>query len=324
MSWIKDQAAKAKNIQLTQADIDAAKTTPASAPKTAPGQMMHLQATVISQKQEIEQLRSALKNGHSSKLPVARLHEVPGRRRKLSDEEFSELEANLLAYPLANPVTVEARPDGDWDIVTGNNRVDIYRRNGREEIDALIVQLDPALVERVAFFANLLSPSLSDFEKYWNFKKLQEGTELTRQDIAETAGLSKSHISRIFAFDGLPEAAKALLAERPERLGSHAASKLAIATSEGKADEVTAAIARLISDSTFTQDSAVKAVTSKPKTQTSVLAPLVVRVGKKKFCEISARNGNIGVRISDATEDAEGWAKEIQSFIEAKLNERRQ
>jgi Predicted transcriptional regulators len=323
MSWIKDQAAKAANIQLTEADQARATATKPGGPRTAPGQLMHLQATAAAQREEIERLKTALQGAAKAKLPVARLHEVPGRRRKLTAEQYSELKANLEKYPLSTPVSVEERSDGDWDIVAGNNRVAIYRELGREEIEGNILNIDQSLVERVAFFSNLLSPSLSDFEKYWNFKRLQEGTELTRQDLAEAAGLAKSHVSRIFAFEGLPDEAKEILAQRPERLGSHAAAKLATATSAGKAAEVTQAIRRLVEDEAFTQENAVKLATAKPKApDTNARETLVVKVGKKRFCEITARNGVIGVKLTDEADQAGQWAKEIQAFIESKLKQR--
>ena len=323
MSWIKDQAAKAATIQLTEADQARATATKPGSPRTAPGQLMHLQATAASQREEIERLKAALQGAAKAKLPVSRLHEVAGRRRKLTAEQYSELKANLEKYPLSTPVSVEERPDGDWDIVAGNNRVSIYRELGREEIEANILDIDRSLVERVAFFSNLLSPSLSDFEKYWNFKRLQEGTELTRQDLAESAGLAKSHVSRIFAFEGLPDEAKEILSQRPERLGSHAAAKLANATSVGKAVEVTEAIRRLVEDEAFTQENAVKLATARPKDSgTATRETLVVKVGKKRFCEITTRNGMIGVKLNDESDQAEQWAKEIQAFIESKLKQR--
>jgi len=321
MSWIKDQAAKGMNIQLTDADHQRANATVSSSPRTAPGQLMHLQATAASQREEIERLKLALQGATNVRLPVSRLHERPGRRRKLTAEAYGELKNNLEKYPLSTPVSVEKRDDGDWDIVAGNNRVAVFRDLGRTEIDAIVLDIDPSLVERVAFFSNLLSPSLSDFEKYWNFKRLQEGTELTRQELAEAAGLAKSHLSRIFSFEGLPEEAMTLLADHPERLGSHAASKLAAATAAGKGADVTEAIRRLANDDTFTQENAVKLVTAIATTK-ELKESLVVKVGKKRFCEITTRNGVIGVRLSTEADQADVWAMEIRDFIEMKLKTR--
>ncbi|MFM0732723.1 ParB N-terminal domain-containing protein [Paraburkholderia sediminicola] len=323
MSWIKDQAKKAANIQLTEADQARAIATTPGTPRTAPGQLMHLQATAAAQREEIERLKAALQGAAKVKLPVSKLHEVPGRRRKLTDEQYGELKANLQSYPLSTPVSVELRPDGDWDIVAGNNRVAIYRELDRDEIEATVLDIDPSQVEKVAFFSNLLSPSLSDFEKYWNFKRLQDGTELTRQDLAEAAGLAKSHMSRIFAFEGLPDEAKEILSARPERLGSHAAAKLAKAAGAGKVVAVVAAVRRLVEDGEFTQENAVKLATAKETTAApSYAEPLVVKVGKKRFCEITARKGVIGVKLAVEVEQADVWAKEIQGFIESRLKQR--
>ncbi|QIE30293.1 ParB N-terminal domain-containing protein [Caballeronia sp. SBC2] len=323
MSWIKDQAAKASNIQLTEADHARASAAKSGGPRTAPGQLMNLQATAAAQREEIERLKIALQGAAKVKLPVSRLHEVPHRRRRLTAEQYGELKANLEKYPLSTPVSVEVRADGDWNIIAGNNRVAVYRELGREEIEANVLDIESSLVERVAFFSNLLSPSLSDFEKYWNFKRLQEDTELNRKELAEAAGLAESHVSRIFAFEGLPDEAKEILAERPERLGSHAAAKLASAAAAGRSTEVTEAVRRLVDDVAFTQENAVKYAISKPQgAERNIPTPLLVKVGKKKFCEITTRNGVIGVKLNDEADQAEQWAKDIQRFIESTLKSR--
>src|SRR5690349_23411427 len=101
MSWMKDQAQKAKSIQVTPADQAKAADTKAGSARTAPGHLMQLQATADKQRKEIEQLREQLANGSRAKRPISRMHEVPGRRRKLTPEQYAELKANLAKYPLA-------------------------------------------------------------------------------------------------------------------------------------------------------------------------------------------------------------------------------
>lgn len=320
-SWMKEQAAKAKNIQVTEDDQrKAADAHPVQA-RTAPGQLMQLQAAAERQRKEILELRTELEKGARAKRPIARLHEVPGRRRKLTDEQYAELKANLEKYPLVHPVILEPREDGDWNINAGNNRVAIYRDLGIENIDSIVSDLDPAHAERLAFFSNLFAPSLSDYEKYWHFQRLQDDADaLSRQELAGAVGLSEAHISKIFAFEGLPEAAKSLLEERPERLGADAAAHLTRAAAEGRADVVVEAIRRLVSDVHFTQKQAVTSVQAKPPKPKAAGAPLIVKVGKKNYCEITTRNGVIGVRLKAETERADEWAREIQALIENRLS----
>lgn len=322
-SWMKQQAAKAKNIQVTVEDQRKATDAQPAQARTAPGHLMQLQATAEKQRQEIADLKAQLLTASRAKRPIARMHEVPGRRRKLTPEQYAELKANLAKYPLANPVVLEDRPDGDWNINAGNNRVAIYRELGIEDIDSIVTNVDPDLAERLGFYSNLFSPSLSDYEKYLNFQRLQEGADaLTRQELASAAGLSGAHVSRIFSFDGLPDDAKKILAERPERLGAEAATQLARAAADGRADKVVEAIKRLVADEKFLQKDAVRAVQPTKAKATPSVQPLFVKMGRKNYCEITARNGVIGVRLKAEAERADEWANEIRLFIETKLSER--
>ena len=323
MSWMKDQAAKAKSIQVTPDDHRRAAETQPQGPRTAPGNLLQLQATAERQRDEIALLKADLAKASRAKRPIARMHEVPGRRRKLTTEQYSELKANLAKFPLSNPVTLEDRPDGDWNINSGNNRVAIYAELGFEEIDSIVTNVDPEMSERLGFFSNLFSPSLSDFEKYVNFQRLQEGANaLTRQELASAAGLSEGHVSRIFRFDGLPDEAKTILAERPERLGAEAATQLAHAAADGRAAKVIEAVRCLVTDDKFLQKDAVKAVQPEKAKTAPAVRPLVVRVGRKNYCEITARNGVIGVRLKSDVERTDEWANDIREFIETKLSER--
>jgi ParB family chromosome partitioning protein len=51
---------------------------------------------------------------------------------------------------------VSKRQDGDWDIISGNNRVDIYRELGRTEIAVFEVEATKEEGDISAFYANLL------------------------------------------------------------------------------------------------------------------------------------------------------------------------
>lgn len=316
MSTAARQRAKAAGITLDD-DTDATAQAPA-VPRTAPGQLIGLQGRVHTLQEEIERLRKALEDRAPGRLPLSKLHEVPGRRRKLTATEYAELKANLATYPLAQPITVTKRDDGDYDIVAGNNRVAIYRELGREDIEGVTLDIDPSMEEYASLFSNLLAPALSDFEKYWGFKSLHDSTGLTKESLAKAAGISDTHMRRIMKFDLLPEAAKELLATRPERLGSNAAEQLAKAAQEGREKDVIEAIRRLVADATFTQAQAISAANPKPKRTAGL--PMVIKRGQQPVCQISTRNGVVGVSFPEkGGEKAEEWAQRIHAFIEAEL-----
>ncbi|WP_250494380.1 ParB/RepB/Spo0J family partition protein [Caballeronia sp. GAWG1-1] len=311
--------AKTANIGTKPAEPNQPRVTSTEA-RTSPGRLMDAQHRINTAQARIKELETQLEERAALEVPLDALIEVSGRRRKLTSEQFQELKSNLSQHALATPILVRTLTDGRYEIVAGHNRVAAYRELGRNTIRANVASIEEGEIEFAAFFSNLLSPSLTDFEKYWNFKRLQELSGLSRTEISESAGLSKSHVTRIFSFDALPEAAKAALAEKPERLGSNAAQKLAALTEAGKAEKVVEAIRRLIDDENFTQDKAVALAAEKPK----AVAPstTVVRAGRRKVCEVSTRNGVVGVRFfeNDAG-DAEQWGRRIADFINKTLTD---
>jgi ParB family transcriptional regulator, chromosome partitioning protein len=289
-------------------------------PRTSPGRLMDAQHRINTAQARIKELESQLEERAAFEVPLDALVEVEGRRRKLTTEQFQELKSNLAQHALATPILVRSLSEARYEIVAGHNRVAAYRELGRQTIRANVASIDEGEIEFAAFFSNLLSPSLTDFEKYWNFKRLQELSGLSRTEISESAGLSKSHVTRIFSFDALPEDAKAALAARPERLGSNAAQKLAALTEAGKTEKVIEAVLRLIDDETFTQDKAVAFAAEKPKATPPSMT--VVRSGRRKICEVSTRNGVVGVRFFDREiSDTEDWGKRIADFINKTLEE---
>jgi ParB family transcriptional regulator, chromosome partitioning protein len=319
MSTASRQREKARSIDLSDDDALTPNPPPSSQPRTAPGQLIGLQGRLHTQQEEIAQLKRALQERAPARLPVAKLHEVPGRRRRLTEEEYSELRANLERYPLAQPITVTKRDDGEFNIVAGNNRAAVYRELGREEIDGMVLDIDASMIEHAALFSNLLSPSLPDFEKYWGFKTLQETTGITKEELARTAGISETHVRRIMKFDLLPDAAKEALSKRPERLGSAAAEQLVKAVQEGRETLVIEAIGKLIDDGNFTQAQALAHVAVK-KAQPERRAAMVIKRGQLQVCQITSRNGVVGVNFpAKGGENADEWAQRIHAFIEEQL-----
>jgi ParB family chromosome partitioning protein len=291
-----------------------------SEPRTSPGRLMDAQHRINTAQARIKELESQLEAGAAFDVRLDALIEVDGRRRKLTAEQFQELKANLAQHALATPILIRPLSEGRYEIVAGHNRVAAYRDLGRSTIRANVASIDEGEIEFAAFFSNLLSPSLTDFEKYWNFKRLQELSGLSRTEISESAGLSKSHVTRIFSFDALPAAAKQALAVKPERLGSNAAQKLAALVEAGKAEKVVEAVRRLVDDETFTQDRAVAFASEKPKAV--VPSTTVIRSGRRKVCEVSTRSGVVGIRFYDKdSNEAEAWAQRIADFINRSIDE---
>jgi len=324
MSMIKDQAARAASVNLDDdGPMVRGVQAPEREPKTAPGQLMSLQGKYREALEKIEQLQ---KGGTAMDLDLSRIVKVPGRQRPLTPDERAELKANLDKNPLAHPVTVLPETEAGFELLSGYNRVDIYEELGRKTIKAFVIDVEPAKVKALAFYANLLSPSLPDFMKYQGLKERQEETGFTNEQLVEESGMSKSTISRLFQFDDLPPAVLQVLEKNPFVLGATAAVGLAKAAAAGRSELVLEAVNKLVEaagnkEIKFTEESAVayangtKPAVAKPQARPA----LVVKQGKRNFAKLSVRGDQVTIKFADPSALPDDWAERFKAFIEQEI-----
>jgi ParB family chromosome partitioning protein len=327
-----------KTAALQPNTIDPNRPTRQDSPRSSPGRMMELTNQINQAKDRADAAEAQLKDALSeveqlkaagggtagvTEIDIATLVEVPGRRRVLSPDEYSELKANLAENDLVHPIVYRPIGDGRNEIVAGHNRVVIYRDElARTTILGIPFTGDARKAELGATFSNLLAPSLPDFEKYRQFMRLQNEFGFTRPDIITASGLSKSHVGRILAFDNLPVAARDLIATRPDRVGGHAAEDFAMLSKDGNSEAVVAAIAALIADEEMTQKKALEL--AKPKAaRPQVPAARTINIGKKKLCDLTVRNGVLAMRFNpkQGAGIADEWAEKIEAFIRSQIKD---
>ena len=343
MSMAKRMAERTSNIQ-----AESPKRAPVSeVPRTSTGRLLDVQlrvneaidraesaeakaANAEAARQAVEQsLADALKqldalatssSSAAKDLDINTLVEVEGRRRTLSPDEYAELRANLAASELMHPIVYRPLGDGQNELISGHNRVSIYRELGRDRIKAVPFTGSKAEAEMGAAFSNLLAPSLPDFEKYRQFVRMQELSGLSQMDIIRLSGLTQGHVARIFSFANLPAEAKELISKTPHRLGGNAAQKLAMLSEQGHAAQVVNAIKKLVEDSTLTQEKAVALASPKAHKPAAPQVQTFNR-GKRKVCDMSVRGGVIALRFSGKQGEsvASDWSEKIAEYIRTHL-----
>jgi len=280
------------------------------APVTMPGQLGAFRLEAQKYQERIKKLEVELKEAQdkagSAELPLNELHEVPGRRRKLTEQQYNELKQNLRNNPLVTPVTVRQRKEGGFEVVSGSNRVAIFRELGRTHIPARVLDSDDTQAEINAFFANLLQADLPDFEKYLGFKKIMEFQgELTHAEIAERAGVSRSFVTQLMAFDDLPNGAISILRDQPATIGANAAQDLAALAKKGREAQVIEAITKVAAGE-LDQGKAVKHAATDPTTSTPAPRPeaIKIRIGKATYCNIQRADKVLRLQFQSAEEAA--------------------
>lgn len=324
MTMLKDQVARAASVNLDDdGPIIRGVAAAEREPKTAPGQLMSLQGKYREAVEKIEQLE---KGGVAMDLDLSRIIKVPGRQRPLTPDERAELKANLDKNPLAHPVTVLPETEAGFELLSGYNRVDIYEELGRKTIKAFVIDVEPEKVNALAFYANLLAPSLPDFKKYQGLKQRQQETGFTYEQLTEESGMSMSTISRLFQFDDLPAPVLEVLEANPFVLGATAAVSLAQATKAGRGDLVLEAVNKLVEaagnrEMKFTEENAVahangaKPAVAKPQARPE----LVVKQGKRNFAKLIVRGDQVTIKFADPAALPDDWAARFKTFIEQEI-----
>jgi ParB family chromosome partitioning protein len=283
---------------------------------TAPGATAFMQPTIDALNDRAKKAE-ALAADYRAKLdqapielPLDVLIEVPHRRRRLTPEQFDELKGNLANNPLIHPITVQRAADGRFEIISGHNRAEVYRSLGRALIPVVVMELDADHVDRSAFYANLLQPSLSDFEKYLGFKAERDRTGHSQKQMAKDAGVSESIISMLFSFDHLPEEALLLVERRPEVIGMSCAAEMAKLCRSGRKSEVIDAVEQLV-EGRLTQKEAIRLASKKVAIAVArpvSKAPVRVRVGRLEFCQYQARGTSLRIEFRSEEQRAEAEA----------------
>lgn len=335
MSIRKDQAQRAASINLE--DFEPLRPGAPAAPRqprTAPGQLMDLQARY---REALETIARLEKGGVAMEVDISRLIRVPGRQRPLTREERAELKANLKANPLIHPITILPETPEGFPLLSGYNRVELYEELGRTKIKAVLIEIPPETADALAFYANL-APTLPDYKKYEGLKALQVKNGYDQEQLSQESGMSSSAVSRLMQFDELPAEAHEVLRRNPFILGATAATRLASATKAGRGNLVVEAVNMLAEAASnenksveevgdeakktrFTEENAVahangvRPAAPKP----AVAAPLVVKQGKKNFAKVVVRGNRVTVELADPTASPTEWAEKFEAYMKAEI-----
>jgi ParB family chromosome partitioning protein len=167
-------------------------------------------------------------------MPIELLHANPNNPRKhFKDDELDDLARSIREKGLLQPLVVRQRGDGEYEIVAGERRWRAAQRAGIHEVPVIIRELSDGEALEIALIENIQRSDLNAIEEARGYAQLMEQFGYTQNQLAESVGKSRSHISNTLRLLSLPETvrqhiesgtltaghARALVAtERPEEL----------------------------------------------------------------------------------------------------------
>ncbi|MFH1069924.1 MAG: ParB/RepB/Spo0J family partition protein [Candidatus Glassbacteria bacterium] len=208
----------------------------------------------------------------SAELNVALADIVPNRyqpRRKFEPEDTEELAASIRAQGLIQPIVVNDRGDGTYELISGERRLRAVESLGWKSVPALIRQVADSKLLEMALVENLQREDLNPIEEARGYQSLADKFSLTQARIAEQVGKDRATVANTMRLLRLPEVIQQAVASGAISAG-HARQLLAV---ESEAEQIE--LARKVIDDDLSvrrlekivRDRKLAAVESKPKTR---------------------------------------------------------
>lgn len=277
----------------------------------APVQLAQLSTGYQQLQSKVQELEGRV--GRPLVLPLHALRPSRFQTAGIDEQRVGSLLANLEHNALATPIVVRSLGESGYEIVAGHHRVEAFRRLGRQEIDAVVKDYADEEAMALVFFDNFLAPELPDYHKYLGFEQIRSASGMSQEALAKKAGVSRSLVTQLFSFQRLPAEALALIASHPHGVGANLAQGLAQFASE-QPERVVQAV-RMVVEQKIEQSKALAWLRDgERKPRNTPATPVVIRTGRKTFCDVLASGNRVVVRFK-SEEDRQRAEQAIEEVL---------
>ena len=138
-------------------------------------------------------------------MPIELLHGSANNPRKhFADDDLDDLARSIREKGLLQPLVVRPRGGGEYEIVAGERRWRAAQRAGVHELPVLIRELSDGEALEIALIENIQRSDLNPLEEAGAYSQLLEQFSYTQQQLADSIGKSRSHISNTLRLLTLP------------------------------------------------------------------------------------------------------------------------
>jgi ParB family chromosome partitioning protein len=140
---------------------------------------------------------------------------------------LAELAQSIREHGVLQPLIVTTRPDGTYQLITGERRWRAARLAGLLTIPAVVKEAAPRMSLEIALVENIQRRDLNAFEEAQAYLQLVQEYGMTQEALAQRVGRSRTAIANTLRLLHLPDPARAALLEGSISEG-HARAILAV------------------------------------------------------------------------------------------------
>lgn len=145
-------------------------------------------------------------------VPLSEIKPNPNQpRRQFKEAELKELAESIKEYGILQPILVDERVDGGYEIIAGERRYRAARLAGLASVPVVVKSLANQQKLEVALIENIQRENLNPIEEAFSFQRLIEEFGLTQEQMAAKVGKSRSAVANAIRLLTLPEQIQAAL-----------------------------------------------------------------------------------------------------------------
>ena len=142
-------------------------------------------------------------------MPIEMLRASPNNPRKhFAEADLDELAKSIRDKGLLQPLVVRPLEQGEYEIVAGERRWRAAQRAGVHDVPVLIRELSDGEALEIALIENIQRSDLNPLEEARAYGMLLEQFLYTQQQLAESIGKSRSHVSNTLRLLTLPDSVR--------------------------------------------------------------------------------------------------------------------
>ena len=170
--------------------------------------------------------------GQTLEIDLEKILPNPYQPRKFfHPEKLEELAASIKKHGVLQPLVVTALPEGKYELIAGERRLEAGKLAGLKKIPALLKQADAKTKLELALIENIQRHNLNPIEEAKAYQQLMKEFSLTQEEAAQRLGKGRSAVANTLRLLALPEYIQAAVAEEKISEG-HARSLLSVADPE--------------------------------------------------------------------------------------------
>lgn len=143
--------------------------------------------------------------GAISEIPISQIEVNPFQpRTDFNEEALEELAESIRVQGIIQPITVRALSDSEFQLISGERRLQASKRAGLENIPAYIRTADDQQMLEMALIENIQRENLNSIEIALSYQRLLSECDLKQEQLGERVGKNRTTVNNYLRLLKLP------------------------------------------------------------------------------------------------------------------------